>query len=392
MRQRLRWLWPLLLMFLIFPRPVMGAARPPLHVIISIDTETSAGCGPDNRCVPAPIEERILGLHDGQYYGIDLMMDMLEKHGMRGTFFVNAYLDAAYPDADIGKFVHRIVARGHDVELHTHAEFRCLRLCPARDIACWKQCSRRKSFIRGNSYEAQLEILREGARNIERWSGSHPVAFRGGGFDADETTLRVLRALGIRFDSSMDLPTHPLSRLYPANRVSERNGVVEVPLYTFRDDIVVERRDKFADIESLSLPELKELVRTAQRRDMRTVVFIMHSFSFCREPGSCPNRQVIRNFEGFLGFLKAEQGVRVITIKDLAQDYDRHPSDFAGSGVIPTNGYWMVLYRSFSLFGDSPNNRWFAVANAAAVLLLILAVVAIGVFYRRRRRRGQTFS
>jgi len=384
MRRRLGSLWLLLFLIMIFPEPVPAAVRPPLHVILSIDTETSAGCGP-NGCMPAPIEELILGLHGGRYYGIDLMMDMLEQHGMRGTFFVNAYLDAAYPDAEIQNFVHRIVARGHDVQLHTHAEFRCLRLCPGRDSACWKQCTRHESFLVGNSYQAQLAIIREGAKNIERWTGSYPIAYRGGGFGADETTLRVLRDLGIRFDSSLHTAGSPLGELYPRNRVTERDGVVEIPLYSFRDDLVVERREKFADMENLSLPELKELVRMAEQRDMRTAVFIMHSFSFCRERGPCPNRKVIRNFGDFLSFLRAERGVRVITLKDLARDYDQHPSDFVGSGGIPTNPYWMVLYRSFDLFGDSSNNRRFAMANAAAALLLTL--LAIGVLYRRRRGR-----
>jgi len=390
MRRRLGSLWPLLFLFMTYPEPVPAAVRPPLHVILSIDTETSAGCGPSG-CIPVPIEERILGLHGGRYYGIDMIMDMLEQHGMRGTFFVNAYLDAAYSDAKIQNFVRRIVARGHDVQLHTHAEFRCLRLCPGRDSACWKQCTRHESFLVGNSYQAQLAIIREGAKNIERWTGSYPIAYRGGGFGADETTLRVLRDLGIRFDSSLTTADSPLGKVYPMNRVAERNGVVEVPLYMFRDDLVVDRRDKFADMENLSLPELKELVRTAERRDMRTAVFIMHSFSFCREPGSCPNRQVMRNFGDFLSFLQGERGVQVVTLKDLARDYDQHPSDFVGSGGIPTNGYWMVLYRSFSLFADSSNNRRFAVANAAAALLLLMVtLMAIGALYRRRRRRGPT--
>lgn len=62
--------WRLLLMLLIFSEQVPAAGRPPLHVIISVDTETSAGCGPP-RCVPVPIEDGILGVHDGRYYGID---------------------------------------------------------------------------------------------------------------------------------------------------------------------------------------------------------------------------------------------------------------------------------------------------------------------------------
>ena len=377
--------WALLLILAMWSVQAAAAAKPPLHVVISIDTETSAGCGPHG-CIPVPIEDRILGLHGGRYYGIDLMMDLLEKHGMRGTFFVNSFLDAAYPDNEIETFVQRIQTRGHDVQFHAHAEFRCLRLCPRRDPGCWRQCTRHESFIGGNSYEAQLAILREGVRNIERWTGSYPVAFRGGSFDADETTIRVLRALGIRFDSSMDLPSHGLSKLYAANRVADHEGVVEIPLYAFRDDILGRQLNKFADMESLSLFELKKLVRTAERHDLRTAVFIMHSFSFCREPDSCPNRQGVDIFDRFLSFLQSEPGVRVITVKELAREYEQKPMDFIGSGYVPTYGYWTVLYRSFNRFTLSSNNRVFALANlAAALLLLALIFATIKALYRRWR-------
>ena len=380
--------WALLLILAMWATQVVAAAKPPLHVVITIDTETSAGCS-SRGCVPVPIEDRILGLHDGRYYGIDLMMDLLEKHGMRGTFFVNSFLDAAYPNKEIETFVHRILARGHDVQIHAHAEFRCLRLCPRRDPGCWRQCTRHESFIGGNSYEAQLAILREGVRNIERWTGSYPVAFRGGSFDADENTIRVLHALGIRFDSSMDLPSQRLSKLYPANRVADHEGVVEIPLYTFRDDILGRQLNKFADMESLSLLELKQLVRTAEQHDLRTAVFIMHSFSFCREPDSCPNRQGIDIFDSFLSFLRSEPGVQVIMLKELAREYERRPMDFIGSGYVPTYGYWTVLYRSFNRFSLSSNNRLFAIANlAAALLVLIPILVAIRALYRRRRTGG----
>jgi len=80
--------------------------------------------------------------------------------------------------------------------------------------------------------------------------------------------------------------------------------------------------------------------------------------------------------------------VQVVTVKDLARDYDQHPSDFVDGGI-PTNGYWMVIYRSFSLFGDSSNNRRFALASAAAALLLLMhKLMAIGALYRQRIRRG----
>jgi hypothetical protein len=133
---------------------------------------------------------------------------------MRATFFVNAYLDTAYPEADIIGFIQQIVSRGHDVQFHSHEEFRCFRQCVGGRLACWQQCTKKESFIGGNSYERQLAILREGADNIERWSGRYPIAFRGGAFDADLTTLKALRALNIPIESSLNRPSHVLASAF----------------------------------------------------------------------------------------------------------------------------------------------------------------------------------
>ena len=91
---------------------------------------------------------------------------------MRGTFLVNAYLDAAYNEAEIAGFVRQIINRGHDVQFHSHEEFRCFRVCAKTDMDCWEKCTNHESIISRNSYENQFEILGEGAENIERCSQS----------------------------------------------------------------------------------------------------------------------------------------------------------------------------------------------------------------------------
>ena len=59
-----------------------------MRVYFTVDTETSmAGAWNDPNKRPLPLERSIFGKNDSEYYGIPLIMDILEAHGFRGTFF-----------------------------------------------------------------------------------------------------------------------------------------------------------------------------------------------------------------------------------------------------------------------------------------------------------------
>lgn len=359
------------------------AGPAPMVVLITIDTETSSGCGPTG-CFPEPMSERIFGIRDGKAYGIPLMMDMLEKHGMRATFFVNAYLDSYYPEQDVAAMVASIKKRGHDVQFHAHEEFRCFRTCGERDQQCRHQCITKESYLGGNTLENQLQILREGMDNLERWTGEHPIAFRGGGYDADATTLKALNALGISIDSSLSDPEHNLARVLPANKLGTYEGVLEIPLLAYRENLIVSKRYRHLDIESSTLLEQEHLLNESARMGARVAVLMMHSFSFCRPETGCPATRNIERFDKLLTFIQQSPGLRAMTMRDFWDAYQKNPAAYAGSGAIPEIGYWLTLYRSIERFDEGGKNMLFLLANAAALLMLIIAAF---ILVRLRRRR-----
>ena len=365
-----------------------SAPGPDLNLFITIDTETSSGCGP-NGCHPVPIEDRILGLQGGQQYGIGLMMDMLEQHGMKATFFVNAYLDSAYPDDEVRKIVQSIVARGHDVEFHSHEEFRCFKICKAGDSACRRQCSASTSHLVGNTYQNQLAILKEGAENISRWSGEWPVAFRAGAYRADETTLEALKSLHIAIDSSIDGASHELAAVYPINQVTEHNGIIEIPILNFRTlKLGSYTSYRELDLESNTFPEVRSVLDQSRKLGIRTVMTIMHSFSFCRrENGACPHRENIENFANLLDYVASEPRIRVLTLREFAKEYPNEPDKFTGTGAMPVTGYFLTLYRSVLRFNEGWKNRIFAGANLGLALVVLAAFATLAWRYGRSLRR-----
>jgi hypothetical protein len=246
-------------------------------------------------------------------------------------------------------------------------------VCKETDKVCWNRCTRKESYISGNSFENQLDILKEGAENILEWSGAYPVAFRGGSFDADATTLKVLQSLNIHIDSSLSSPDHDLARELPVNMVSEYGSLVEVPLYNYVDlGIGSFRRYRIFDIESATLLELKYLVDAAIQDHLGTIVLLMHSTSFCRPEFSCPIQQNLDRFDDFLSYVGSVPEVEVITINDFWQQYMLNREAFVGSGIVPETGYFLTLYRSIVRFNQGINNRVFVGINVVIFILLFL--------------------
>jgi len=355
-----------------------------LHFIITIDTETWTQRGPDG-WYPTSLETDILGEVGGKAYGISLMMDLLEKRGMKATFFVNAFLGSYYPEDRIQAFVTEILNRGHDVQLHPHVEFMCFQSCEESDRACLRKCTKEQSFLSGNSYENQREIISEAAENLTRWTGQYPVAFRSGGLDADEVTIQVLRDLNIAIDSSLNLPSHELHSVFPLNKVSERDGVIEVPEFTYNEDVLVTNRYAYLDIDYSTLEEHKALINSALENDVRTAVLVMHSFSFCSEVLGCPDTATIDRFDKLLSYIEASGNIEVVTMGAFLERYRADPARFVGSGYVPKIGYFMILEKSFRKFGEKWEYTLFASANVAAVVIAV--GVVLFVLLRRTRRR-----
>lgn len=364
------------------------AGTPLTFFLVTIDTETSAGCGAHG-CYPESIEEKILGRRGTSYYGIPLIMNILEKYGMRGTFFVNAYLDSYYPEKQIKEIVQEIIRRGHDVQFHAHEEFRCFGVCKQQDTVCWNKCTKEISYISGNTLENQVTILREGADNIRKWSGKYPLAFRGGAFDADISTLKALKKLGILVDSSLSGPDHALARVFPINTVSEHNGVVELPLFTYREKLLLIKRISFLDIESTTLVEHKYLLNEAITGDIRAVVLMMHSFSFCRREQGCPIIQHVKRFDKLLEYVRRNPNLKVSTMSEVWQEHQTNKEQFSVVGLIPETTYFLTLHRSLVRFGYGWKNKVFLFGN----LVLVVgagALITFGTMKLRNRRRSKS--
>lgn len=261
------------------------------RAIISFDTELSAGLYQRGADARANFESSILGrCRDGDF-GIHFQMDMLERHGLTGVFFIDPMPALVYGPEVIDAIVQPVVARGHEVQVHIHTEW----LAFARFNPVGRLTGRN---IGDFPLAAQKKLIGL-ARDILTGAGApRPTAFRAGNFGANDDTLRALAALGFRFDSSFNgaYRGHGCEiTLDPANLgMRIHHGVVEVPVSGLMD-----RASRFrpAQLCAMSEEEMRDALDHSAASGAIQFSAFSHSFELLSRDRAVPNGLAIARME-----------------------------------------------------------------------------------------------
>ncbi len=245
-----------------------------VRVYLTIDTECAEERGDKP---PLGWDLRVWGRFANQQraLGIELIMDELEREGLRGTFFTEALGSAYFGEDGLANVVQAIIARGHDVQLHTHprqivADYRSRGVPPASDD------------IGSYAIDEQTRMLRDGAATLERCGApaGSVLAFRAGNFGAATSTWEALAAAGFVVDSTYNpcyFDKNCQMRFDGASAGLFRapHGVWELPITT-----IVERTGahRHAQITAISLAETRALLEDAYAAGLTEVTIVTHSF------------------------------------------------------------------------------------------------------------------
>jgi hypothetical protein len=251
------------------------------RVYITIDTETSlGGAWRNQRYAPVAVDGPIFGKYGSRYYGIPLIMDILEEHGFRGTFFTEVFCSYVLDAGEVSRVFRYIQDRGHDLQLHVHPIYWFYREMlagrPHRQIDLMFQLSPGE----------QQDLIGEAVSLFREFSGSQPRAFRAGCYGASETTLRALLEHGIDIDSSYNLAY--LDRtcgfsVRPLNAPVVLDGIYEFPVTVFR--VAGCSGFKPLEISAVSVTEILTAIRSLRQADCYDVVLMLHSFSLLKNLG-----------------------------------------------------------------------------------------------------------
>lgn len=179
-----------------YERERADTAAPPRTVLLfTIDTEASLqyAADPDPR---RAVDDQIFARHQARSAGIEMIMDALDRHDFKGTFFLDILGEYQFGEGSLEPVVAAVTGRGHDLQLHLHSAPH-LRFAPQAWV---RELAGAMSSYDPEQFRRVLELAI--TRFVER-VGKEPVAYRSGAYVICDSYLQVLGEFGLRIDSSI---------------------------------------------------------------------------------------------------------------------------------------------------------------------------------------------
>lgn len=277
-----------------------------LPLLFTIDTEYSSGFFADGsaraweenfvRCVACKVKT-------GEEVGIFYQMDILERHGLRGVFFVDPMPALVWGTEAISRIVKPILERGYDVQLHLHTEW--LRFAERNPVG-----SRTGHNLADFSLNEQSVLLDYAIEQLMAAGAPAPLVFRAGNYGANDDTLRALSKKGVCFDTSF--PPGILSSACEISLALDDvfpvpcQGIVELPIGAI-DGRGGKRRH--AQLTAMSAWELISALKHAKLFNWPTFVLVSHSFELMNRKSGVANRIVQRRFEMLCEWLAGQSEI-----------------------------------------------------------------------------------
>lgn len=361
----------LFLLFFLSADAIAETATEKIFLFITIDVEAGSYKGKPNK-----LSDRIYGYIDGEYWGVPKMMELCKKYNVSATFFVDVTEYKYYGEDAFKKIVTEIKENGFDVQLHAHPHW---------------YYENNKDKMWQYSLEQQTEIIREGKKLIYDWTGVAPIAFRAGGFAADENTLKALEINNIYIDSSLTygIPVSKLNLLIPPldiNKPSAINKLIEVPVTVFEEFSVGKyKRMRLFDIEADTLRELKYVVEQAKTHHIPTLVLMIHSHSFVKwnadRTRHWGNPEELRRFEEFLQYVSYDKSIVPVTFTEFHNLVQKGYA-IEGNDYVPHTGFLLTYMRSLERINEGMENVLFAIIPPAGLGLSVFIII---YFFKRKK-------
>ncbi|PKW28092.1 polysaccharide deacetylase family protein [Phycicoccus duodecadis] len=180
--------------------PWPGGARSAAAFTFDVDAESAVLWGS-----PGTADRMSVVSHQayGPLVGVPRLLDLLERHGIRSTFFVPGYTAHRYPDT-----VRRIADAGHEIAHHGYLHEQPTALTEAEEV----------------------EAIERGLAALQEVAGVRPVGYRAPMWDLSWRTPALLAERGFLYDSSlMDADT-------PYELAVGDTSLVEIPIQWALDD------------------------------------------------------------------------------------------------------------------------------------------------------------
>jgi hypothetical protein len=251
----------------------------PIDICLTVDVEFTV-----NNALTQPEREPlgagwVDGAADGRSHGLGFLLDCLDRHGLKGTFFTEVFNTYHFGDAPMGEIIRRVQAHGQDIQLHLHPVWLYFRF-PAWREALSREPRPRDIFTDRDADEIAA-WLADGAGILERLSGTRPIAFRSGNLNVGRVLYAGMRQADLHLASNIGVglsePVEPELRFYTG--VQHIDGVTEIPVTTYRAPLPGNRLLLLTATGS-AFAEMRAVLEGAHRRGIGPVVVLLHPHDF----------------------------------------------------------------------------------------------------------------
>jgi hypothetical protein len=288
-------------------------------LLITVDTELSASLHQRGMSLADNVDRSIWARTPAGAFGIGWQMDLLDRHGLKGVFFLDP-MPALVHGADfLTPIVGAIVARGHEVQMHIHTEW----LAWAKESPVG---DRQGHSIGDFSLDDQIILLGRAKQLLEQAGAPAITAFRAGNFGANDDTLRALATLGVAWDSSVNPAYLGHGCGISADRALigaiRAQGIAELPVSGIEDKPGGFRP---AQICAMSAAEMRAGLRHAVRDGHDAFNVVTHSFEMLSRDRQRPNGTVIARFQALCREASRLPGIQGAGFNDLPADLADRP-------------------------------------------------------------------
>lgn len=273
-----------------------------MNVFLTFDVEVWCnGWGDLDGSFAGSFERYVYGHSPSGDYALPQTLAILNRHGLKGVFFVEPLFATRFGLEHLATIVALIRAARQEVQLHLHPEWTDEAITPMIENSAIK-----RQHLNYYTLAEQTALIAHGKKMLET-VGSGPVsAFRSGSFAANSDTFKALCCNQIFLDTSLnrcyEVSAPELRRAHAFDQAFVTQGVTTFPVTVMKDGF---GKDRHAQLGACSFNEMRDALLSAQRAGHRDFIVVSHNFEMLKPGTAVPDWVVVKRFEQLCRFLAA---------------------------------------------------------------------------------------
>lgn len=271
-----------------------------MNVFLSFDIEVWCnGWDQLDAAFPASFERYVYGRSSHGAYALPKTLEILQRHGLRGVFFVEPLFAARFGIEPLREIVGLIRTAGQEVQLHLHPEWTDEAVEPLIT-----NCQAKRQHLNYYTLDEQTALIGHGRRLLEAAGSGTLSAFRAGSYAINRDGFAALQLNGFGLDSSLNrcyaISAPDMRSSYSLDAPFVCEGVSSFPITVFRDGF---GRHRPAQVGACGAEELFDALHSAWQHGASSFVIVSHNFEMLRAGRSEPDWIVVRRFEALCAHL-----------------------------------------------------------------------------------------